>query len=45
MTTKELQAKRDKLFDLISQEVSSSTMDLIIELIEVEISIEKECNK
>lgn len=48
MTEKEKQKKLkkiDTLEDQIRAEVGSSTMDLINELVELNIEIEKECNQ
>lgn len=45
MTTKQLQKRADKLYFSIEQEVGSSIMDLIYQLIEVEIQLEAESNK
>ena len=45
METKKLIEKRIQLYTLIESEVSSSTMDLINELIDVEIELELESNR
>lgn len=40
-----LQDRENELWDAIKGEVGSSTIDLISELIEVNIEIEKHCNQ
>ena len=45
MTIKELQTKKEEYYSQIRSEVSSSTMDLIMDLVETELLIEEECNK
>ncbi len=37
--------KLSNLYEHLRHEVSSSTMDLITELVELEILLERECNK
>lgn len=44
MTTQELREKIDDLWESIQEEVGSSTMDLIVELVEKEKELERECN-
>lgn len=41
----ELQNEADRIERALEQEVGSSTMDMINRLIEIEILLEKECNK
>lgn len=45
MTIKQLQKRIAQLQEHIENEVGSSTWELINELIELEIELEKECNK
>ena len=45
MTTKQLQKKIDKLENHISKLVWPSTLDLIHELVELNILLEKDCNQ
>jgi hypothetical protein len=45
MTEKQLQKKIDRLEETIAQDVSSSTLDLIYELVELNILLEAKCNK
>lgn len=45
MTWKQQQKRIDNLRKHLAQEVGSSTMDLINELVELELQLEKECNK
>ena len=45
MTNKQIQNKIDKLEESIAMEVSNSTMDLIDELVELNILLEKESNQ
>jgi hypothetical protein len=40
-----LQTKIDNLEDAISEEVSTSTMDMVYELIELNLQLEEHCNK
>ncbi len=43
MTTKQLQKRLDSLYENL--EVSSSTRDMISEIVELELQLEAECNK
>ena len=43
--TQILQLKSEKLFTKIQSQVGNSTMDLINELVENELQLERECNK
>lgn len=45
MTTAQLQNKISRMWADISEEVGSSTLDTIRELVELEIQLERECNK
>lgn len=48
MTQKEIDNLRkriDRLYKTIQAEVGSSTMDFIHELVECELTLERECNK
>ena len=45
MTLKQKQKRLDTLYADIRQEVGSSTMDMISEIVELELQIEAECNK
>ena len=45
MTPKQIQKKIDKLEEVIAEDVSSSTLDLIYELVELNLLLERECNR
>jgi hypothetical protein len=45
MNTKQLQKRINEIQEMLEQEVGSSTMDLINRLVELNIEIERECNK
>jgi len=45
MTKKQLQNKIDRLEETIALDVGSSTLDLIYKLVELNLLLEKECNK
>lgn len=45
MSNKQMQKKIDRIRESIAEEVGSSTMDLIKELVELEIKLEANCNK
>ena len=40
-----LQKREDKIWEILQEEVGSSTLDLISELIELNLEIEKNCNQ
>jgi len=40
-----LQKREDKIWEILQEEVGSSTLDLISELIELNLEIEKSCNQ
>ena len=40
-----LQKREDKIWKILQEEVGSSTLDLISELIELNLEIEKSCNQ
>lgn len=47
-TEKELevmQGKLDDLYEQIENEIGNSSMDIVHEIVELELQIEKECNK
>lgn len=45
MTTTRIQKRLASLYEDLRHEVSSSTMDLIDEIVELEILLETECNQ
>lgn len=45
LTTKQLQKKIDRLEEVIANDVGSSTLDLIYELVELNILLEQKCNQ
>ncbi len=45
MSIKNLQKRINAIKEILSEEVGSSTMDLINDLVELNIEIEKKCNK
>jgi hypothetical protein len=45
MNIKKAQKRLDALYSMLREEVGSSTIDLIYELVELEISLERENNR
>lgn len=45
MDKEELQKELSELYSLLEMEISSSSMDIVQEIINLEIELEKECNQ